>query len=570
MPPKKGQHQEYLVFGFPEAVRFNGSGFLALTPTARAPRSIRAETGATRLIVPVAGAFSNRQGNAQVQFFSVGSFDIHWSIVELVPNRATCTETTVASGSLRLMVSEGSPEIVLQDRFAAGLPKAFYRTASGHSTLSVFDNRYQIKDVATGDLLLDRAGKNPRLSPTGRYVTAEFEDDRIEIVDILAQRVIYKTDDIEAGFFGGTEAFGWVDDDALFVIAFYRQGAITVGMPLVNGRNITTNSIGCNSACRGLGSSSFLLDLDRIAFSAREYDDPTTMSLLEVVDTPHLYSPNRRPPHSIYKVGRFEKVLHERDRISVSKSIVGDNLDWILSDTIAFTFFHLIGDEFKLTAGSVKRHLATQLQVASPPASALPKGGLVARRRTFSIDGVEIAPRSLFGRIQLALKAFGVNLSDNNPGIPEKLPDVADSTASLNARVAAASSLFTTIFGKSGFSKYREDFASNTRGVGFIAKNFSPYIDNRGQIYRPHGDTLLDLLDPPIVSAVHINALWRLHRTVGDLILVQQGDRLGTGPALYGELLMSEVKPTYTGNVSFRRIAASASEEGVVKTPDTN
>jgi hypothetical protein len=263
-----GGRDRFLIVGFPEAVRFSGDGFIAVNRGSRAPRSLQTLADNTRLIVPIGGAYANLSGSAAMEFFAAGPVVLPWSIVELQPDgRERCVEVVLQTGALNLNVSPGALELTLQDRFATGAPTASYISPDRALVLSEFEDRYQVHDQSTGDLLLDRAGAHPRFSPTGRFVTAETGFARIEIVDVRAQRVIYASDDVDAGHFGEPAVIGWSNADSILLISFSRQGTLAVALPFVNERVVLAHDVGCNGSCAGFGDTGMIFDLDRIAFT---------------------------------------------------------------------------------------------------------------------------------------------------------------------------------------------------------------------------------------------------------------------------------------------------------------
>ena len=50
--------------------------------------------------------------------------------------------------------------------------------------------------------MLERAGTEPRFSPTSRYLTA-LASERLEVIDVSARQVVFTTDAILEGNFGG-------------------------------------------------------------------------------------------------------------------------------------------------------------------------------------------------------------------------------------------------------------------------------------------------------------------------------------------------------------------------------
>ncbi len=206
----------YLVVDAPEEVRFTGTGFLPLTPNARAPSGLKHASSRTRAFVPLHRGTLASGGSFSVIPERAGQQQIGWTIV----SAGTCGESVLAQGTPRqFTVGLGAPKIVVQDRFADDKPLKRFRHSSGRYDLLVFKGRYEVRDAKTDELVLVRAGIDPNFSPTGRFVAARREvDNNIEVLDLVSG-------DLVETFDNGLLAWVLNDSIAIFSASQYGQRA---------------------------------------------------------------------------------------------------------------------------------------------------------------------------------------------------------------------------------------------------------------------------------------------------------------------------------------------------------
>jgi hypothetical protein len=240
----------YLVIAsIDDGVRFSGEGFLALTAEARAPRSMRFGEKNIRMIVPLSGPFANPEGSADIFFYHSGSQSIRWALIEVGEDDGhRCVERLVRSGERKITVGFGGIELVPQNRFDKFVSETTFISANGNFVLHQGTQRYQIIDRVTGDLLLDRAGTKPHFSPTGRFLSALDDAGRLEIIDLVANKSIYRTthkEDVRYGE-GGPRTLIWMDGDSVVLGTHGRQGALTVLMPMIDARRDFSGRLNCD------------------------------------------------------------------------------------------------------------------------------------------------------------------------------------------------------------------------------------------------------------------------------------------------------------------------------------
>ncbi|MGI9354864.1 MAG: hypothetical protein ACR2PF_06855 [Rhizobiaceae bacterium] len=160
----------YLVFAMPERTRFEGDGFIALAPDARAPFDLHYKNDRTRVFVPLHIGDVARKGSVKVKFYEVGAHEISWTVVEVpqwVPlpvvvsdydgERSAVTGNSV--GMLKVKVRTTKPQIVVQDRHTLGKPKRTIYSNNGAYALEIFKTFYRVTDLETGELVVQREGQ---------------------------------------------------------------------------------------------------------------------------------------------------------------------------------------------------------------------------------------------------------------------------------------------------------------------------------------------------------------------------------------------------------------------------
>jgi hypothetical protein len=168
VPKPPQDNASYLIFGFPEATRFRGDGFIALLPNARAPHSLRSRREETRLVVPLTGDLANLRGIATVTFFESGARQIHWAIVDVEPTgQSHCRERIISFGAISVEIGLGKPQIFTQDVFNDDQPMATYVSNDNRFYLREYANRYEVVRSDNGGLLFEHAGQSPRFSHGG-------------------------------------------------------------------------------------------------------------------------------------------------------------------------------------------------------------------------------------------------------------------------------------------------------------------------------------------------------------------------------------------------------------------
>lgn len=570
------RNDAFLIIGLPEAVRLKGEGFIAVPPQARATRSIQSLDGQTRLIVPLTGPLANLKGEATLLFYTSGELQVPWEIVQLrsTSSLSPCTEVVQARGSFEIAVELGPPELVTQNRFAQGRPKAVYESADARFLLLEFSGRYQVLSKESGELIVDQNGTSPRFSPRGRYVTSFEGDRRLHVLDILARKVVFSTTDIEQGYLGGVAVATWMNNDAVLVLGYGRQGAVTVAIPLIDDRNVSSGSIGCN-ACQGFGSTSIEVDLDQLTFVADSSGAAYESSLVEVADSLEVIAeweksaPDNRgpePKRPKFPISTFNSIAHVDDRLTIpeDKKNYQDEMSWLFSDKISVSVYEVwngdVGLQRKLLAAKASR---PKIHRESVDVIVANTSRTLSRATTLS--GIRVSPKSEIEKLSELLLRFGVTIAE--PGKVDRSVPRARTKDDFDGRTKAAAKMLQPVAARASQGRARIALRKEgTRRAGSPPHFAEEYRTFPG--CSPDEDDLEDdREEPPIVSANRLDALWQFEVPTGTMFVFQQSDYCGTAPDLYGDLISLHVPRDAKQPVSFRRLAASASDAGAVFDP---
>jgi hypothetical protein len=155
----------YLVLAADAPARVRGEGFYALTPEAKAPFRIKQFVKDTRVIIPLHVKGAPQNGEIKMRPLIAGPLKVSVAII----GYTQCGENPdPAPIAFDLTVEPGAPETVIADRFDLAKPDQIVASPDGARRIEIYGPRYRLIDVATGDLLADEIGTEPRFTPTGR------------------------------------------------------------------------------------------------------------------------------------------------------------------------------------------------------------------------------------------------------------------------------------------------------------------------------------------------------------------------------------------------------------------
>ncbi|MBR0820321.1 caspase family protein [Bradyrhizobium liaoningense] len=575
----------YLIVATPSATRFSGDGFIAVPAGARAPRSIKAHAGQTRLVAPLAGAVANPQGSASILFYATGQQKIDWAIVEISSGNTLCNETLRAQGSASVNVLSGSPQFVAQDRFATGDPKSSTVSSDGRTVLFEFADRYQVFDKESGDLLVELAGTSPRFSPFGRYISARGGSGRLQIFDVVAQRVIFETDEVLEGLFGGAAVGLWMDHDAILILGYGRQGAVSVSLALIDTRHVFSGSLSCN-ACHAFGTTSLSLDLDTLNVQFDDSDDQV-FSLLEVADsagTVKLWDESKpedrgpAPKRPRFAAGSAKRVgtVGAELLVPASEKKEQDEASWEFSDEVKVSFYRVWNGDVATQRTILAAH--SDKPVALPAPEVLKKvatRGKVSKRMV-EVGGVRASPRNSLERLAIGLQTFKISVFDAGPVDPVLIPQSDDYVKDeKRAAVILQNAMAILAKGRAPLI-FRSQANQATHRTTLFAKSYGMDLSACAHDEGPEepekpSDSAKDSTpeeNPPVISGSQLVALWTFQLAEGTLLIAQQQTRCGTAPDKYGDLIAAFSPRDMARPITHARFAASYSDAGAVSDPE--
>jgi hypothetical protein len=496
-----------------------------------------------------------------------------------------CLEHVLASGTFPLDVKLGPAQLISQDRFATGTPKSTYLSPDTRFMLLDFGAIYRLMDRTTGDLLFEHAGAAPRFSHTGRYITSTAGSDRLEVLDILAKKVIFSSSDREEGDFGGQSVAVWMDEDALLVFGYSRKSGVGFVLPLIDERDILSGWVSCNG-CSAFGSTKMFVDLDQMGIRAthsvfpNDTFDPFESSMLEVADPASEIAlwerrnpdergpPPKRPKFSMEPLHQIMQIDDHLRAIAHTGRQQND-FAWLFSDKIAVAFSD-DGQDAELSAKMDRPNVRKSNDLHAETAT---HGKIV--RRTVTVGQIVVSLKLFFDRVRSSLSAFHVDIVSSEPlsvvrpqkfGVREYAKQDGANLRTLRQSMTEASS------GRPKFILRKEAekdafetalFSAEYRHLPACAfddiANAPPQI-----IEQPETE------DAPIISAGRIVAFWRSEVVDGKLFIVQQREGCGTAPELYGDLISVYVPRDPKLPLQYKRLAASDSDGGVVSDPPRN
>ncbi len=254
-PTLAGCAASYLVIGLPTAVRFEGDGFIALAPGERAPFDIGFAAARMRAVVPLHLA-GNSDGRLRVLPYVSGAVRLDWAIVA-VPTPGQPPQM-LAQGSLPLQLAPGRPRVIVQDSYSTERPHSQRSSPDGTARLDIFDGWFRLVDSRTGALILTAEGREPRFSPTGRFVHAFGLNDTIDaaeaslptdlrLYDVLAERQvarIWQDGWPSRGKF--ITALHWSPGDSFLAVSFEAEDGMGFLAPLTD-RPFHQGQYGCGA-----------------------------------------------------------------------------------------------------------------------------------------------------------------------------------------------------------------------------------------------------------------------------------------------------------------------------------
>jgi hypothetical protein len=163
----------FLVVSFDQPVRFRGDGFYVLAPAASGAFGSKYEIKRTRVVIPLFA--KGRSASLDLTFIPLvlAPMNIATSLIA----QSGCGEITKAISSESYDIPRtGQPKVFVYDQFGSTAPTERIGSPNGDRYLDAFSGYFRIVSSSTNAPIAEIPGTQPRFSPTGRFVTAEFFD----------------------------------------------------------------------------------------------------------------------------------------------------------------------------------------------------------------------------------------------------------------------------------------------------------------------------------------------------------------------------------------------------------
>lgn len=283
--PQQRRHPMYLMITFDQPVRFSGEGFYVLMPNARAPFGHTHASDKTRVVIPLYVNGGKTARSIVVIPILAGNLGSDATIVtptgcgDLVAPVMAPTNITVAPGKPTIEIAEEAPSSVAQQTILS---------PNGDRLIEVTgDNTFRLVGSATGQTIISLPGKQPRFSPTGRFITAITEG-RVVLRDAV--------DGAQMNSFNTT--FSWDNKDSFILDSWDGVGGIDVRFPAVFGNSGGEFTLGCR-VCKGIDTSVVKIDLENnlvLGANRSELSTQAAYSLTEAQDSSDRIAPNDAMP----------------------------------------------------------------------------------------------------------------------------------------------------------------------------------------------------------------------------------------------------------------------------------
>jgi Caspase domain len=219
----------FIVFSMPDWVRVEGPGIVAVPQNGVAPANIKFGAPSMRIFVPLHMLGSAESGSFRIKPFRASAFSLEYGIV----TKTLCGERTLSSSKRDVVVSPGAPQVFIQEQFTLDKPNKVIISDNRDYRLEIFDRNYKVYDKS-GTLVIERSGRFPNFSPTGRFLAAFIgnegvepdESARMELIDLVA------TKPVSIQFEG--PILGWAAGDAVLIEGTYPRGELKVRQPFLD------------------------------------------------------------------------------------------------------------------------------------------------------------------------------------------------------------------------------------------------------------------------------------------------------------------------------------------------
>jgi hypothetical protein len=284
--PLQDKQYNFVIFTLPNTVRFNGSGFLMLPPEVKLPFGFKFAPDKMRVLFPLYLLDDNTQSQFQIKPLVAGKFTLKWAYVIVNEDGKitfSSSQTNKQSQSSTFDVVDEKPVLVVQDRVGMEKPEKTYISPSKEYELRVFKDQFQVLYAETGELVLERTGKNPNFSPGSRFIgyfsvkQKSIFTDSIKIIDLLDKKNIFERESFQV--------VAWGKNDSFLIIGIYEYGWLTVVLPWLEENNYLEGmNQGCH-ACDAWQTTHLAIDIENSLVRFRNaYDCDYLQNLLNKKD----------------------------------------------------------------------------------------------------------------------------------------------------------------------------------------------------------------------------------------------------------------------------------------------
>jgi len=232
---------EFVILSMPNSVRLKGSGFLVIPPQQNLPFDIKHNPDKLRVVFPLYLLNFKRNGSFAFRPLVAGNFDIDWSYIALDRKTKTIAISTIAANqTASIDVIDNNPTIVIQDRIGGDTPKEVLFSHSNAYELRVYEGRFEIYDVVSGRLIIQKAGLYPKFSPTSRFLVYFDESGgalrgyggTLRVIDMLNGEIVQE----QIPGQGEIHVVAWSNNDSFMILGFDHWGELRIRTPYLDGQ----------------------------------------------------------------------------------------------------------------------------------------------------------------------------------------------------------------------------------------------------------------------------------------------------------------------------------------------
>jgi hypothetical protein len=242
----------YLMISFDQPVRFDGPGFYPLLPNSQAAFGIKWNKKHTRAIIPLYGVGAQQTGQLSIKPLLAADMNVQWAIVGYVRK---CQQEVVqfSSTSKYQVLPNQKFEVVLNEPASLKQPTKVYLASDGKRRVEVFDNWFRLVDHVSGTMIIEKAGKHPNFSPTGRYLTV-YTEEKLNVIDTVDGTAVH------TGLY-----VGWQNKDSYMITGGFDYGEQFIRFS--NHKKLSYGRAEQSHTRLGLGTDYSVIDLENnIAF----------------------------------------------------------------------------------------------------------------------------------------------------------------------------------------------------------------------------------------------------------------------------------------------------------------